>query len=313
MATDIALDFVTQPDIDAMKAAGVTRCVPYVGPRSWGWPKTTTKPQWDALIAAGFEVAPNFETNTHQMEGGFAAGARDGANVQIALAELGLPDTAPCYFSDDEAVAPQSFHLRAEYMRGVASVCAHERGYYGEGDLIEYLAGQGLIVRGWLSESTSYPGSAAPTTHTVLWQHYGRHVAGLAGSYDVNDVLAADWGQHPRPQGAPVPAPYPQGSAPVTTIAIPVKGHYGGLIGTARPIPGAPGALGTGLVLLENGARLGGDKPAGANHTWRHPDVPANAALIDIFDLRPLEQAIGAIYDLGSHNVKPYRAAILQG
>lgn len=87
----------------------------------------------------------------------------------------------------------------------------------------------------------------------------------------------------------------PTSEVDVTTLALPSSGHTPrGRNASARAVP----ALG--VVVLENGGRLDGDKPNGKTFVWRHPAVPANAKLLDIIDLRPLGlHQIAAQYDIG--------------
>ena len=85
----------------------------------------------------------------------------------------------------------------------------------------------------------------------------------------------------------------------VTIVAQPKPPALNGRTPTARAVPKL------GVVLLENGARLSGDKPSGKNFTWRHPQVPANATLIGITGL-PSTRGIVALYDLGRGDTATY-------
>lgn len=85
----------------------------------------------------------------------------------------------------------------------------------------------------------------------------------------------------------------------VTIVAQPKPASFRGRTPTARAVP----ALG--VVLLENGARLTGDKPSGKNHTWRDPQVPARGKLIGIA-ARPDGKGIVGLYDLGQGETATY-------
>lgn len=79
---------------------------------------------------------------------------------------------------------------------------------------------------------------------------------------------------------APTPTPPPTKGAPLTTVAF-GPNQPNGRTPTARP------DIDNGVVLLENGARVDGDKPgpnAGpeTRYTWRHEKVQADAKLVDI-------------------------------
>lgn len=208
MTGNIVIDFSNwRPSSpQALKKAGVVGVYRYLMPASRGWPKAITKAELDGYLAVGLQVAFNFETSTDAWRHGYDGGVADGTLAGTAMRELGLGSAVPVAPSFDEFIRPNDFPLAADYARGFQRACGHEANAYGEGALIEYLAAQGLCNQGWLSESTSFPGSAAPTPHTALWQHYGRVVGGLPGSYDVNEVIKPDWGQYPRPTVAlPVP------------------------------------------------------------------------------------------------------------
>lgn len=187
----------------ALKAAGVVGVLAYIKPTRFNWPKAIKANELVALINAGIAVGFNYENNPGDWRGGYNAGRQNGAEAAEALAELGVPLEVPVYVSYDEYINPSSFAGAAEYLRGFRESVHREVGIYGEGALIEALS----VHYGWLSESTSFPGSQAPTAHTVVWQHYGQQLPGLPGAYDVNTIHATDWGQYPRPTPAPVPVP----------------------------------------------------------------------------------------------------------
>lgn len=71
------------------------------------------------------------------------------------------------------------------------------------------------------------------------------------------------------------PGPAPQPSEALLTTVATGQRNPNGRTPTARPVP----ALG--VVLLENGARVVGDKPNGKSRTWL-PPAPAGGTLIDI-------------------------------
>jgi hypothetical protein len=142
----------------------------------------------------------------------------------------------------------------------------------------------------------------------------GKGVRGIASHADVavalggdhTDPIDFDW---PRflnlVHGFYNPVPAPAEGAVLTTVAT-GQTQANGRTPSARPVP----ALG--VVLLDNGARMKGDKASGAAHTWRDPSVPASARLIDISpscgsDGKPDGQGVIAYYDLGNNQVGTYR------
>lgn len=98
---------------------------------------------------------------------------------------------------------------------------------------------------------------------------------------------------------APVPTPSPSEEDDVTIVAQPKPATFRGRTPTARSVPKL------GIVLLENGARLSGDKPSGKNFSWRHPDVPTRGVLIGI-TAQPSGRGIVALYDLGGGDTATY-------
>lgn len=199
-----------------MKAAGVTGVIGYIKPARFNWPKATKPAELAAIVGAGLAFAANYENNPGDWRGGYQAGRQNGAEAAEAMAELGLPLDVPVYVSYDEEISPSSFGLAGEYLRGFKETCHRNVGIYGEGALIEAMG----VQYGWLSESTSFPGSQSPTPHTVVWQHYGQQVPGLPGAYDVNTIHQGDWGQYPRPNVSPAPAPVPEKVKPMYSPAL---------------------------------------------------------------------------------------------
>jgi hypothetical protein len=192
------------PSAQALKNAGVVGVMRYIAPAAWAWPKAITTHELTDLHSAGLQVGFNFEKNPGDWNSGYTGGTQNGVAAATAMKELGIPTSIPVFFSYDEEIAPGSFPAVANYHRGCRDAMqGRPADAYGEGALTEYLAGQGLLVRGWQSESTSFPGNSVTQPHTVLVQHYGQQVPGLAGDYDVNTIIKTDWGQYPSPVSPP--------------------------------------------------------------------------------------------------------------
>jgi glycoside hydrolase-like protein len=193
------------PSAQTLVQHGVTGVVRYIAPKAWGWPKAITVDELAQLHAAGLSVAFNFEKSPGDYQGGTAAGRQNGIAIDAAMVELGVPLTVPVYVSYDTEIPHSQYALVLDYHRAVLGATrGRPIDAYGQNDLLEFLAGKGVLSRGWMSESTSFPGNDSPKAHTVLQQHYGQQIAGLPGAYDMNTVISSDWGQHPRPS-APLP------------------------------------------------------------------------------------------------------------
>jgi hypothetical protein len=103
---------------------------------------------------------------------------------------------------------------------------------------------------------------------------------------------------------APKPMVPTDWSKLMTTVADP--NHVGG---TARPIPPLH------AVLLENGARLSGDKPSGTEHVWTSPDptilallADANTAFPQLVDICPTAKGDGifVLFAIAENEVRSY-------
>lgn len=201
-----------------LKNAGVEGVVRYIAPASWGWPKAITASELAGLEAAGLGVAFNFEAGTSDYTGGTSKGSQQGQQAAQAMHELGLTNDVPVYLSVDTDVPQSNFGLALSYIKAFHQACGHVPGLYGEGALIEFAAGAGFCRYGWESESKAFPGNSSPTPHTVLVQQYGQQVPGLPGAYDVNQPLAADWGQRHAPAPVVVEKVRQQLSPPLTML-----------------------------------------------------------------------------------------------
>lgn len=95
----------------------------------------------------------------------------------------------------------------------------------------------------------------------------------------------------------------PQTEDLLTTVAVGVAAN--GRDSTARPIPAFD------AVLLENGARVAGDKPSGGNFTWIPDGLLPGSKLIDIAALSDPEHPFTALYRYTNGAIGTYRAARL--
>jgi hypothetical protein len=107
-------------------------------------------------------------------------------------AAIGFPASRPLYFAVDQDITSQMGTV-LDYFRGIGSVLGGRPvGVYGEADVLDAVIGAGLATYGWQTVAWSR-GRAAKVRH--LYQQAGQiYVGGI--QVDVNDILAADWGQH---------------------------------------------------------------------------------------------------------------------
>lgn len=219
--TDIVLDYSNwrPPSPQSLLSAGVVGVSRYIAPQAWGWPKAVTPSELAGLLAAGVQVALNFEAGQADYLGGFNTGVNHAHAIATALAELGVHSDTPVYVSIDTNVAVSGFGTAESYLSGLKQVLGpRPLGLYGEGALIEDCVAKGLVVYGWESESTSFPGNNQLTPHTVLVQRFGESVPLAGANADVNHVVKPDWGQLPRPAPpGPPPPKVPQQYNPPKT------------------------------------------------------------------------------------------------
>lgn len=186
----------------------------YVG--SHGNPKNIGQGEYDALIAGKIPFGLVFESNGTDYVNGYGQGVTDGQTARGAAHGLGWPDGRPIYCTVDRGDGANPVII--DYQRGFNAGASMPIGaFYGDRALAAVLFAAGMIRWYWQPGARAWPGDATDDPRAALIQRAGRTVPGVAGSYDVNDVFATDWGQYPAPS-SPVPAPKPQ---PPTTTPFP--------------------------------------------------------------------------------------------
>lgn len=199
-AIDIAWDRPTTADIKASGAVGVLR---YFSNDST---KNLTAAEVGEYHAAGLGVADVWETTTGRATQGYAAGAADARAAEAQRAADGLPADQTIYLAVDEDTSWASVQ---PYFDGAASVLGNDAhgiprtGVYGGFAVIEGAHAHGLR-RLW--QTLAWSGGQR-SAHAVLYQDGSTLFSGGA---DVNQILAADWGQYPNPTPPAPPAPIVQ-------------------------------------------------------------------------------------------------------
>lgn len=193
MATviDIAWDRPTVAQIQATGAVGVLRYF------SGDPTKNLTAAEVAAYHAAGLGVGDVWETSTGRATQGYTAGVNDAQAAQAQRSADGLPTDQVIHFAVDMDTDWASV---SEYFRGADAVMGSRpdgtklTGVYGGIRVINGAAAAGYRFL-WQTLAWS-AGQRSP--HATLYQN-GATV--LGGNADVNEVLAADWGQYPTPGG----------------------------------------------------------------------------------------------------------------
>ncbi|MET8848039.1 glycoside hydrolase domain-containing protein [Amycolatopsis sp. NPDC004625] len=189
MAT--ALDYSAgRPAGAAVRAAGHVGVVRYAG-TPWR-PKNITKAEFQDMDRNGVGVALIFEDLSGDALKGWGRGVDAARAIAADAANIGFPASRPLYFAVDQDITTQMETVKA-YFGGIASVLGSRPiGVYGEADVLDAVIGAGLAEYGWQTAAWS---KGRRTTKARLFQRIGSVVVGGIAC-DVNDILAADWGQH---------------------------------------------------------------------------------------------------------------------
>lgn len=179
------------PGADNIHNAGFAGAVRYIGfpPRR----KCATKAELDDFRRRGIGMALVYQDGTGDFLGGFAAGMANANRARGHATIIGFPDNRPIYMAVDRDTTPNDLGVIEAYLRGAAVALGPENvGVYGEFDVVRAMVTGGHARYGWQTAAWSH-GARWPGTH--LYQRIGTaRVGGI--DCDVNDVLAADWGQH---------------------------------------------------------------------------------------------------------------------
>lgn len=182
---DLAWDRPPIADIKATSAIGVLRYLSTDPTKNW------TPQMVRDYLAAGLLLGEVWETSAGRALQGYQAGVDDAHAAAAQRAADGLPTGMPVYFAVDTDTSWAAVSL---YFDGAASVLSKDLvGVYGGIRVIDgaYAAGFRLL---WQTLAWS-AGQVSP--HVTLYQD-GR--TALGGQADINQVMAPDWGQYPRPE-----------------------------------------------------------------------------------------------------------------
>lgn len=180
------------PGALAIARAGYAGAVRYIG--TPGRTKDTTGAELDDFSRHGAAMAVVYQNTTGDWQGGAAAGEANARRAREHATSIGFPGGRPIYMAiDRDIVREADFTTVMSYLDGAASVLGPGNvGVYGEHDVVKRALEGGHARYGWQTAAWS-GGRHYAGAH--LYQRIGTvHVGGIA--CDVNDVLAADWGQH---------------------------------------------------------------------------------------------------------------------
>lgn len=211
------IDFThRQVPADLIKAAGFDGALVYVSELRPGADfdfKPVTREYADALRGAGLHVAscyqygkPGWPTPSDYTRG-YDGGVADAQTALRLHGAAGGPASAPIFFSIDEDIDLDTWETVAvEWLRGINSVLGTDRtGVYGHARTCAWAIDDGVIGRSttpghWWAWQTRAWSAGVRESRAVLYQRVivtasdpGFELGGTG--VDVNDVLAADFGQ----------------------------------------------------------------------------------------------------------------------
>lgn len=194
-----AIDYSwSRPVATAIKDAGIVTVCRYLSRDTTG--KTLTKPEADALHAAGLGILLNFEDSSTRSAGGAAAGKADAEFANQLADKLGAPGDIPIYYSVDTDPGLPVRPVVIDYFRGIASAGERPVGVYGGAVLWQALSSLSLARFGWVANASSW-NHGMGTAGAHLHQLYG-HPAGSpsipgvpGGVFDVSEILDPNHGQ----------------------------------------------------------------------------------------------------------------------
>lgn len=188
------------PGATALKAAGVKFICRYLSPA--GNSKNLTASEAKAALGAGIAIVLVWETYANRALSGNAGGMADAKAADALAKGFGMAGI-PIYFAVDwDSTAAEQTAINA-YFDGVASVIGRARtGIYGGYWPVKRAFDAGKATFGW----QTYAWSGSPTNwdaRAQLQQYQNAaHLAGIEVDFDRS--MAADFGQWPRPNAAPV-------------------------------------------------------------------------------------------------------------
>ncbi len=206
---------------DEIKAAGYGGVVNYVSESRPGAnfeAKPITREYADALRAAGLQIVSNFQygkpgwPDPSDCTRGYDGGVADAQTALRLHGAAGGPASAPIFFSIDDNIDLNTWNTVAvQWLRGINSVLGVARtGVYGDAQVCGWAIRDGVIGNSstpghrWAWQTRSWSnGEREPAA--VLYQavvntpsNPGPLLGGI--NVDVDDVLAADYGQWDLPR-----------------------------------------------------------------------------------------------------------------
>jgi len=168
--------------------------------------KRISRPELDSYIAAGVDVAVNFEDAADDYLGGYARGKQKGQKAGTWMAtELGWPSGGVCCSSIDADIGTSWGGLAQAYQLGFSdglkSAGPYLPGIYGSAVALNGANHDGTAVVFWLTAAKSWSHGVEPDV-LHMWQNgYWPH----GSDADLNVTVLEPMGSYLKPLGADMP------------------------------------------------------------------------------------------------------------
>lgn len=195
------------PGAANLAAAGFTGAIRYIGKGSEG--KQLQEAERADFDAHGFRYLLVCELDTHDAEGGYAAGQAFGLAALADARAQGVPDSVGIACAADEHLTAAQIPTAVEYARGFRDVVGAARmGVYGFSEFVA--AARAAGIGSWFWQCGNPPSTTGTSGFVTFWQRNGyagaaptAYVAGvqcdiseqlrdLGIDMDANDVITAD-------------------------------------------------------------------------------------------------------------------------
>lgn len=202
MATYPVIDFsyarFTVDQLSQFKAAGGTGVVRYIDEDSPA--KALSAAERDLYWSLGLTISLVYENHANDYLGGFSKGLACGRFARAGARALGWPDSVPVIFGGydtGDQMNPANRQTCIDFMRGYneGGGCGPQPAYAGSA-MIDTLFNAGLIPWGWHAAASSWSPNGV-SSHAHIRQTTAKPFPFMAASsYDANEVLHPDYGQH---------------------------------------------------------------------------------------------------------------------
>ncbi|WP_340701346.1 DUF1906 domain-containing protein [Brevibacillus borstelensis] len=168
----------------------------YLVPASMAW-KRLTRPEAEAITAAGMKIVSVFQRGTKDVAGGAVNGTRDGKAAYQEAKLIGQPEGTAIYFAVDYDAQPKDYDVIEAYLRAAAKELAgYLVGVYGSYSVVEEMARRGACSKFW----QTYAWSKGRLSLAANLHQYKNGQTLVGHQVDLNDGLGGEgwWDTNPQ-------------------------------------------------------------------------------------------------------------------